>query len=79
MIKNVPIRTGYKPVSAAWRGALIFKGAGKKIAFAERDLTGGTCTNYGCNAKALLDGPAELVSALERYKEPGVTATLPEK
>lgn len=59
---------------AAWHGALILKGAGKKIAFAERDLTGGTCTNYGCDAKALLDGPAELVSALERYKELGVTA-----
>lgn len=59
---------------AAWHGALILKGAGKKIAFAERDLTGGTCTNYGCDAKALLDGPAELVSALERYKALGVTA-----
>ena len=59
---------------AAWHGALILKGAGKKIGFVERDLTGGTCTNYGCDAKALLDGPAELVSALERYKELGVTA-----
>ncbi|MBP5305722.1 MAG: NAD(P)/FAD-dependent oxidoreductase, partial [Lachnospiraceae bacterium] len=59
---------------AAWHGALILAGAGKKIAFAERDLTGGTCTNYGCDAKALLDGPAELVSALKRYKELGVTA-----
>ncbi len=61
---------------AAWHGALILKGAGKKVAFAERDLTGGTCTNYGCDAKALLDGPAELVSALERYKELGLTADI---
>lgn len=57
---------------AAWHGALILAGAGKKIGFAERDLTGGTCTNYGCDAKALLDGPAELVSALERYKDLGL-------
>ncbi len=61
---------------AAWHGALILAQAGKKIAFAERDLTGGTCTNYGCDAKALLDGPAELVSALERYKDIGVTADI---
>ncbi len=59
---------------AAWHGALILAGAGKKIAFAERDLTGGTCTNYGCDAKALLDGPAELVSALDRYKNLGLSA-----
>ena len=61
---------------AAWHGALILAQAGKKIAFAERDLTGGTCTNYGCDAKALLDGPAELVSALERYKDLGVSADI---
>lgn len=59
---------------AAWHGALILKGAGKKIGFIERDLTGGTCTNYGCDAKALLDGPAELVSALDRYKDLGLSA-----
>lgn len=59
---------------AAWHGALILAQAGKKIAFAERDLTGGTCTNYGCDAKALLDGPAELVSALDRYKDLGLSA-----
>ena len=59
---------------AEWHGALILAVAGKKIAFAERDLTGGTCTNYGCDAKALLDGPAELVSALERYKDLGLSA-----
>lgn len=61
---------------AAWHGALILARAGKKVAFAERDLTGGTCTNYGCDAKALLDGPAELVSALERYKDLGLTADI---
>ncbi|MBP3278262.1 MAG: hypothetical protein J6M44_04820, partial [Butyrivibrio sp.] len=61
---------------AAWHGALILAQAGKKIAFAERDLTGGTCTNYGCDAKALLDGPAELVSALERYKDLGLSADI---
>ncbi len=61
---------------AAWHGALILAQAGKKVAFAERDLTGGTCTNYGCDAKALLDGPAELVSALDRYKDLGLSADI---
>ena len=61
---------------AAWHGALILKQFGKKVAFVERDLTGGTCTNYGCDAKALLDGPAELVSALKRYESIGVTADI---
>lgn len=34
----------------------------------EKELCGGTCTNYGCNAKILLDGPYELADAVDRYE-----------
>ena len=34
----------------------------------EKELFGGTCTNYGCNAKILLDGPYELADAVDRYE-----------
>lgn len=30
--------------------------AGEKVAFVEEDKVFGTCTNYGCDAKILLDG-----------------------
>lgn len=53
---------------ACWHGAMILGAAGKRIAFVDHDLTGGTCTNYGCDAKILLDSPFELVDGLERYK-----------
>ena len=42
--------------------------AGKKVAIVEEELTGGTCTNYGCDAKIALDGPFEYFSGLENYK-----------
>ena len=58
---------------ACWHGALILKTLGKSVALVERDLVGGTCTNYGCDAKILLDSPFELVEALDRYKGIGVT------
>lgn len=57
---------------ACWHGALILKMAGKKVALVERDLLGGTCTNYGCDAKILLDSPFELKEALDRYKNIGL-------
>ena len=57
---------------AAWHGALILKMMGKKIAIVDRDLIGGTCTNYGCDAKILLDAPFELKEALERYQGKGL-------
>ena len=47
---------------------LVGTAAGKKVAFVDGDLTGGTCTNYGCNAKILLDSPFELIDGIERYK-----------
>lgn len=58
---------------ACWHGALILKTMGKSVAIVERDLVGGTCTNYGCDAKILLDSPFELKEALDRYQGIGVT------
>lgn len=58
---------------SCWHGALMLKLLGKKVALVERDLVGGTCTNYGCDAKILLDSPFELKEALDRYKGIGVT------
>ena len=52
---------------ACWHGALILKTLGKSVALVEKELNGGTCTNYGCDAKILLDSPIELKEALERY------------
>ena len=52
---------------ACWHGAVLLKLANKKVALVERELLGGTCTNYGCDAKILLDSPIELKEALDRY------------
>lgn len=57
---------------SCWHGALILKLAGKSVALVERDLLGGTCTNYGCDAKILLDSPLELKEALDRYEGIGL-------
>ncbi|MEE0873358.1 MAG: NAD(P)/FAD-dependent oxidoreductase [Ruminococcus sp.] len=53
---------------ACWHGAVTLSAAGKKVAILDHDVAGGTCTNYGCDAKILLDGPFEFVEGLERYK-----------
>ncbi len=58
---------------SCWHGALLLKTMGKSVALIERDLLGGTCTNYGCDAKILLDSPFELKEALDRYQGIGVT------
>lgn len=60
---------------AAWHGALKLVKAGKKVAFVDGDLIGGTCTNYGCDAKILLDAPFQFVNGLKRYKGIGVDST----
>ncbi|MCR4562369.1 MAG: NAD(P)/FAD-dependent oxidoreductase [Bacilli bacterium] len=57
---------------SCWHGALILKAAGKSVALVEKDLLGGTCTNYGCDAKILLDSPFELKEGLDRYKGLGL-------
>ena len=42
--------------------------AGKKVAFVEKDLIAGTCTNYGCDAKIVLDAPFEYLDGLQNYQ-----------
>lgn len=53
---------------AAWHAVVTMALAGKKVAVVEKDLPGGACPNYGCDAKILLDGPFEHLEGLERYK-----------
>ena len=57
---------------SCWHGALILKTLGKSVALVEKDLLGGTCTNYGCDAKILLDSPFELKEGLDRYQGIGL-------
>ncbi|WP_461215475.1 dihydrolipoyl dehydrogenase family protein [Lacticaseibacillus sp. GG6-2] len=58
---------------ANWHAAVALRQAGKQVAIVEKDLVGGTCTNYGCDAKIALDGPFQLVEQLQRYEGAGVT------
>lgn len=53
---------------ACWHGALTLKLAGKRVLLADSGVTGGTCTNFGCDAKILLDGPFELLDGLKNYQ-----------
>lgn len=59
--------------NAAWQGGRFLRAAGKRVLVIEEDRFGGTCTNYGCNPKILLDGPYELKSAFDRYDGKGKT------
>ncbi len=52
---------------AAWHAALTLKRAGKDVAIIEKDTIAGTCTNYGCNAKILLEGPYEVLEESAQY------------
>lgn len=61
---------------SCWHGALILKTFGKKVALVEKDLLGGTCTNYGCDAKILLDSPIELKESLQRYTNIGLDSNI---
>ena len=54
---------------SCWHGAVTLAAAGKKVVLMDHDLPGGTCTNYGCDAKILLDGPFEFVEGLRRYQD----------
>ncbi|GJG66800.1 pyridine nucleotide-disulfide oxidoreductase [Prevotella lacticifex] len=58
--------------------ARVLAKAGKRVAAIERDLWMGTCTNYGCNAKILLDGPFELTTAMENYLSLGIFDKVPQ-
>lgn len=57
---------------AAWHAGATLAQAGKKVAIIEKDLAAGTCTNYGCNAKYLLDSPFEFLDGLDRYEKAGI-------
>lgn len=52
---------------ATWHAALTLKHAGKDVAIIEKDTIAGTCTNYGCNAKILLEGPYEVLEESAQY------------
>ena len=54
-------------------GAIALLMAGKKVAMVEEYKYGGTCTNFGCDAKILLDGPFEYNEGLSRYEDLGIT------
>jgi glutathione reductase (NADPH) len=60
---------------ATWHAAVALAQQGKHVAIVEKDLVGGTCTNYGCDAKIALDGPFQLVEQLARFTGAGVTNT----
>src|SRR5699024_6097406 len=60
---------------AAWHGAQTLSRAGKRVALVEENKVAGTCTNFGCNAKILLDGPAELIHHLHHYHGIGIDET----
>lgn len=60
---------------AAWHGAQTLARSGKKVALIEENKVAGTCTNFGCNAKILLDGPAEMIHHLHHYHGVGINDT----
>lgn len=57
-------------------GARLLAATGKKVAMIEADKFGGVCTNYGCDAKILLDGPFEYLDGLNNYQDLGLKANV---
>ncbi|UQS84623.1 NAD(P)/FAD-dependent oxidoreductase [Apilactobacillus apisilvae] len=49
-------------------GAMPLAAKGYKIAVVEADKVGGTCPNWGCNAKIALDIPVQLTETQKRLK-----------
>ena len=49
-------------------GGMMLAMSGKKVAFVDCGKLGGTCTNYGCDAKIILDGPFEFLDGIKRYE-----------
>lgn len=47
-------------------GAIPLAQSGVKVGIIEADMIGGTCPNYGCNAKITLDAPVTLTRTVER-------------
>ena len=52
---------------AAWHAAAALANSGKSVAIIEKDKVAGTCTNFGCNAKILLEGPYEVLEEASHY------------
>ncbi|MBS9338610.1 NAD(P)/FAD-dependent oxidoreductase [Fructobacillus sp. M2-14] len=50
----------------AFDGAPALTAAGKSVAFIEEDKVGGTCPNWGCNAKVILEAPAKLTQTVKQ-------------
>lgn len=50
----------------AFDGAPALTAAGKTVAFIEEDKVGGTCPNWGCNAKIILEAPAKAVQTAKQ-------------
>ena len=57
--------------NAAWQGGRFLRNAGLKVLIIEEGLHGGTCANRGCNSKALLDAPYELLAAIDKFEGVG--------
>ena len=60
---------------ATWHAAVTLAQAKRHVAIIEADTIAGTCTNFGCDAKILLDGPFELTEQLKQYQGIGVNTT----
>jgi glutathione reductase (NADPH) len=52
----------------AFDGAGPLAATGQKVGVIESDMIGGTCPNYGCNAKITLDAPVVLQRMAERMQ-----------
>lgn len=51
---------------ATYDGAIPLSKSGKRVAVIEEDLIGGTCPNFGCDAKIILDSPTVLKHRVEQ-------------
>lgn len=50
----------------AFDGAPALTAAGKTVAFVEEDHVGGTCPNWGCNAKIILEAPTKVLQTIKQ-------------
>ncbi|GGB03436.1 NAD(P)/FAD-dependent oxidoreductase [Macrococcus hajekii] len=51
---------------AAWHAAVALTQRKMSVALIEKDTLAGTCTNFGCNPKFLLESPFEVLDDIER-------------
>lgn len=51
---------------AAWHAAVALASQKMKVALIEKDTLAGTCTNFGCNPKILLESPFEVLDDIDR-------------